>query len=620
METDNNQPTDDKNEINEEARIEIEPIDRIEPSVEVVSLPKKRFRLTKKELAALILIVVAFIIGAGGMYALTGRKNNDSLTSSQSETYKTKTKTTSAENEETTQPVTEKINWLSTPIEVADLPIFEDIKQYYGSSFSSDTDLDTYVKENTKYYQVGSINGSQDKLYVVKYINYIVDVKLLIRSSNNTFVIYKQHSLDAFYDSNEDGDEEYHGPSLKSTVTINENSQISEIVAPETLTYNNQPLAQAEYRFSNSQFVTTNIPESNSYVTYIKLGDLNNGVLYQAVIKDEPSFKAVYYSFLLKDHRLYTYSYGDKILTGGIPDITWSNGSTNSAAYRSAVIGCGSGKSIGIAKNISDSDLEIIGKASDDKPIYGFKNNDNQLLQKEYEEYKSYHTYDKDYISIEDFKKQQGVYLAKDSFGQYILLIKEDFFPVGGCAKPVVYLYPNAPTFVNVSVNADVTLSDPYYPKFGWRNILALPNGRLIYNSQGYDSLFWEGYGHGFYPEVETGSIVKRAEAENKIKSDLKLLGLNSKEISDFMEFWMPEIPNTPYIRISWLDTEQMENLAKLNVFPKPDTLIRVFLDMQGLQEPTSIKAQTLTAVERTGFTVVEWGGLARDSSVPKLQ
>ena len=50
-------------------------------------------------------------------------------------------------------------------------------------------------------------------------------------------------------------------------------------------------------------------------------------------------------------------------------------------------------------------------------------------------------------------------------------------------------------------------------------------------------------------------------------------------------------------------------NSAALTIDPAPDTLIRVFMAWKGLDRPVEIPAQTLTAVERIGFTAVEWGG-----------
>ncbi|MBR4343728.1 MAG: hypothetical protein IKP88_13715 [Lachnospiraceae bacterium] len=48
---------------------------------------------------------------------------------------------------------------------------------------------------------------------------------------------------------------------------------------------------------------------------------------------------------------------------------------------------------------------------------------------------------------------------------------------------------------------------------------------------------------------------------------------------------------------------------AKLNINPCPDTVIRVFMTWYGNNNPVEVKEQELTAPERKGFTVVEWGG-----------
>jgi len=42
---------------------------------------------------------------------------------------------------------------------------------------------------------------------------------------------------------------------------------------------------------------------------------------------------------------------------------------------------------------------------------------------------------------------------------------------------------------------------------------------------------------------------------------------------------------------------------------PAPDTLIRVFMTWKPVDEMTEIEEPTIVTPERSGFTVVEWGG-----------
>ena len=46
-----------------------------------------------------------------------------------------------------------------------------------------------------------------------------------------------------------------------------------------------------------------------------------------------------------------------------------------------------------------------------------------------------------------------------------------------------------------------------------------------------------------------------------------------------------------------------------LTITPKPDSMLRVFMAYQALEEPIEIEAPTIKPFEREGFCVVEWGG-----------
>jgi hypothetical protein len=68
------------------------------------------------------------------------------------------------------------------------------------------------------------------------------------------------------------------------------------------------------------------------------------------------------------------------------------------------------------------------------------------------------------------------------------------------------------------------------------------------------------------------------------------------------IDFWMRYF-------ITFLPQEQIDRLAPLLINPKPDTVIRVFMDYKGLDQPISIIAPKIKTPVRHGFTVVEWGG-----------
>lgn len=69
-------------------------------------------------------------------------------------------------------------------------------------------------------------------------------------------------------------------------------------------------------------------------------------------------------------------------------------------------------------------------------------------------------------------------------------------------------------------------------------------------------------------------------------------------------------MPDKPYVRITWLGTNDMNALARIDVTPKPDSMIRVFMDYEGLNNMQTLTPQKFVPIERKGFTLVEWGGL----------
>ena len=178
--------------------------------------------------------------------------------------------------------------------------------------------------------------------------------------------------------------------------------------------------------------------------------------------------------------------------------------------------------------------------------------------------------------------------------------------------KPVIYLYPNAPTSVTVKLqNAESFLSHTY-PKYnpaaGWQ-VTAQPNGNLqdIHTQKEYYALFWEGKaGKPF--SLEEGFSVAGAETANFLDTKLAELGLNRREANEFIMFWLPQMENNPYNTIHFAAESYTERYP-LEISPRPDALIRVFMVFQPTNEPVKIPAQTFKTPIRKGFTVVEWGG-----------
>ncbi len=175
--------------------------------------------------------------------------------------------------------------------------------------------------------------------------------------------------------------------------------------------------------------------------------------------------------------------------------------------------------------------------------------------------------------------------------------------------KPVIYLYPEAPTEVSVKLTLDGELTCTY-PAYGdgWDNFTAYPDGTLFGpDGKEYYCLYWEGKQNTVY-DFSKGFCVKGSDTAAFLEWALEAQGLTPREANEFIIYWLPRLEANPYNVISFQTTAYTDG-AVLEVTPTPDTLIRVFMAYLPSEVAVEIPAQTFEPVERTGFTAVEWGG-----------
>ena len=180
----------------------------------------------------------------------------------------------------------------------------------------------------------------------------------------------------------------------------------------------------------------------------------------------------------------------------------------------------------------------------------------------------------------------------------------------GGCAaKPVIYLYPEEPMQVEVTLeyDGDLTCTYPAY-NVGWK-VMALPDGTLTDAVDGkvYSYLFWEGIDQNEY-DFSSGFVVPGEDTAEFLQEKLSYLGLTPKEYNEMIVYWLPKMQENVYNLIAF-QQEAYTDHARLSITPEPDSVLRVFMTYIPLEEPVEIPEQKLEAFERNGFTVVEWGG-----------
>jgi len=180
--------------------------------------------------------------------------------------------------------------------------------------------------------------------------------------------------------------------------------------------------------------------------------------------------------------------------------------------------------------------------------------------------------------------------------------------------KPVIYFYPSKVQEVSVKLfyQGKITSSYPEYDNNinGWK-IMAYPDGHLVNlaDNAEYSYLFWEGISdkETVY-DFTKGFIVAGEDTAKFLQVILKKLGLTPKEYNEFIVYWLPRMKDNKYNLIHFAGKEYTDT-ARLDIQPKPDALLRVFMVYRPIDSKIDIVPQDIKPFARKGFTVVEWGG-----------
>lgn len=386
---------------------------------------------------------------------------------------------------------------------------------------------------------------------------------LRIVSSDGEFVILEKYS---------NGISEIDGYFKKDENTIINNIELPKVIdIPDSYL----KLEQLE---NQSYYIVSKAEEAEARVLYeYEEGKIykDEGNCFYALTND--NVRKIYYIDLdfIKNK--------DGLYSGQIPkilDFKFLDGADNETEYTATIFGgCGPGGCMDYVSNINADSLEIKGKTSKGDNIYVKKD-------------------------------ESGTLYWKDPFGDYLRFTDAKDMPMVECGKPVIYLYPEEEIDASVYVEptGGFSITEPVY-KNGWY-IHATPESELYNYDDGeiYPYLFWEGFGMD-YVRPKEGFVVERENVKQFLEEKLAKLGLIEKEYDEFIEFWLPKMQEKPYYFVTFVPQEEFDQMAPLKVVPAPDTIIRVFMDYEGLDYPIQVNEQNIITPERIGFTVVEWGG-----------
>ena len=183
--------------------------------------------------------------------------------------------------------------------------------------------------------------------------------------------------------------------------------------------------------------------------------------------------------------------------------------------------------------------------------------------------------------------------------------------------KPVIYIYPENETDVEVRLRLNdgemlCTYPDPETDgdEFVW-NMHALPDGTL-YDADGteYSYLFWEASCYAD-PNFSQGFCIKGEDTAEFLRTTLADIGLTPEEYNEFIVYWLPRMQDNEYNLISF-QTDNYDESCPLEVTAADGEVadvLRVMMAWQAADDYVEIEPQSFDGFERTGFSVVEWGG-----------
>ncbi len=193
--------------------------------------------------------------------------------------------------------------------------------------------------------------------------------------------------------------------------------------------------------------------------------------------------------------------------------------------------------------------------------------------------------------------------------------------------KPVIYAYSDKSLQFDLTITPTGKFSFTY-PQINenntWVGMQIDTNGKLTDNKgKQFPYLFWESINEPFafnYKKIQSkwaGSLVDQKDIVAFLENKLTELGLTSIEQTDFITFWAPRMTHYSSCFVQFLVDEEYDQVAAMKCTPAPQNCRRVYLLFTGM-ESTSSQAQMIkqnaivqhfTSFDRSGFTILEWGG-----------
>lgn len=194
--------------------------------------------------------------------------------------------------------------------------------------------------------------------------------------------------------------------------------------------------------------------------------------------------------------------------------------------------------------------------------------------------------------------------------------------------KPAVYVYADG-TGSNVQNYSIVLTGDnikTLYPEpdiinntYIWDVCVNKNNSGIEYDNQNYDYLFWDAELNDNLFDFDEGFCVESSKTKDFLEEKLYSMGLNEKEVHDFVVYWLPRMNDSKYNLITFVGMDENDLYNQkfdLSLMDENNTQVgesfRVIMVYKPVNSKINITEQELTRFDRPVNKpyIIEWGGV----------
>lgn len=175
--------------------------------------------------------------------------------------------------------------------------------------------------------------------------------------------------------------------------------------------------------------------------------------------------------------------------------------------------------------------------------------------------------------------------------------------------KPNIYLYPIEEMDVTLVFPIEsrlLTVIPDYHQTW---EVKVKPSGEIKENNQSYAYLFYESMTTVTHFQKQNGWVIPAENRVEVFEDILQAYHFNQTEIDDFIEFWDERLDDTQVYIMYPQDTKAVDLAMPLDVYPTPDSIYRLWFIFEAFDDQI-ITSPQITPINRSGFTLVEWGGI----------